>query len=219
MDALIDHKAKATEVEQAYKKAVGKDMTEAMQKVLRGRFVASRYTLLHVDENIVAYRAGTRVANKYPSMQIFTHRSTNPVYHKQLANEASLQARLVHIIESYQHRATAKSEQLAQRKAWQHSVKVGDIFYTSWGYEQTNIDWYQVTALIGTKKCELRKIASNQVREWHDGGHSTPIPNKFTGEPMVKLARNSGKEASFKIASYAYAWAWDGKPEQFTDGY
>ena len=28
-------------------------------------------------------------------------------------------------------------------------IKVGDIFYRSWGYEQTNIDYYIVTKKIG----------------------------------------------------------------------
>ncbi len=29
-----------------------------------------------------------------------------------------------------------------------HSFKIGQILYDSWGYEQTNIDFYQVTAVL-----------------------------------------------------------------------
>ena len=41
-----------------------------------------------------------------------------------------------------------------------YGVKVGDVFYDSWGYEQTNIDFYQVVALRGKTQIVLRPIHS-----------------------------------------------------------
>lgn len=37
-------------------------------------------------------------------------------------------------------------------------VKVGDLFYTSWGYEQTNVNFFQVIALKGRTSCLLREV-------------------------------------------------------------
>lgn len=33
-----------------------------------------------------------------------------------------------------------------------NDIKVGDIFYSSWGYDQTNIDYYKVVSISPTKK-------------------------------------------------------------------
>lgn len=40
------------------------------------------------------------------------------------------------------------------------SVKIGDIFVDDWGWEQTNIDFYQVVGLRGKSSVELRPIHS-----------------------------------------------------------
>lgn len=37
-------------------------------------------------------------------------------------------------------------------------VKVGDIFYMSWGYEQTNVDFFRVEKLRGRKQVILREV-------------------------------------------------------------
>ena len=43
-------------------------------------------------------------------------------------------------------------------------IKEGDIFYSSWGYDQTNIDYYKVTKLIGKASVELVPIESRSCR-------------------------------------------------------
>lgn len=37
-------------------------------------------------------------------------------------------------------------------------VKVGDIFSASWGYEQTNNDFFQVIALVGESSVRVREV-------------------------------------------------------------
>lgn len=37
-------------------------------------------------------------------------------------------------------------------------VKVGDIFSASWGYEQTNNDFFQVIALVGNQSIRVREV-------------------------------------------------------------
>lgn len=39
-----------------------------------------------------------------------------------------------------------------------HNVKVGDLFYTSWGYEQTNINFFQIIALKGKSSALVREV-------------------------------------------------------------
>lgn len=51
-----------------------------------------------------------------------------------------------------------KAEKKAAEKVNKYGVKVGDVFFDSWGYEQTNIDFYQVVGLRGTTQIILAAI-------------------------------------------------------------
>jgi hypothetical protein len=54
-------------------------------------------------------------------------------------------------------------------------VKVGDIFVCSWGWEQTNVDFYEVTAKSGAK-VTLKAIAQNIRETGFLSGYCTPKP-------------------------------------------
>lgn len=95
-----------------------------------------------------------------------------------------------------------------------HDYKVGDILVSSWGYEQTNVDFYQVVGI--TPKCiKIREIGSNCNETGYCCGYTVPVPNTFKinfwfGEE--KTARVD-KYGSVKIHSSSYAHKWDGQPK------
>ena len=43
-------------------------------------------------------------------------------------------------------------------KANKYGVKVGDYFSMSWGYDQTNVDYFQVIALVGESSVRVREV-------------------------------------------------------------
>lgn len=45
-----------------------------------------------------------------------------------------------------------------------HDVKVGDLFYTSWGYEQTNVNFFQVIELVGKSSVRVREVRPEIIR-------------------------------------------------------
>ena len=57
-------------------------------------------------------------------------------------------------------RTLKKLAEIKQYKEPIHNIKIGDIFYNSWGYEQTNIDFYQVVA-VTKKTISLRQVKGN----------------------------------------------------------
>lgn len=67
-----------------------------------------------------------------------------------------------------------------------HDLAVGDVVYNSWGYDQTNVDFYQVTAVIGKRTVEVRQLAREIVADGRDCGQCVPKPNHFVGEAMRK---------------------------------
>lgn len=80
-------------------------------------------------------------------------------------------------------------------------LKVGDVLSCSWGYDQTNIDYYLVTKLVGKSSVELVEIGS--LKEFTECMQGTSIPDKdnIIGKPFVKRA--NGKNV--KISSFQYA--------------
>lgn len=95
-----------------------------------------------------------------------------------------------------------KSGIRAERKAKGHGLAVGDILRSSWGYEQTNIDYYEVTKLLGRVMVEIRKIGAESVETLWCQGKSVPMTGHYIGEPMRKAAKNG----SVRIESYARAY-------------
>lgn len=44
-----------------------------------------------------------------------------------------------------------------------YGVKVGDIFEASWGYEQTNVNFFQVVALVGESSVRVREVCLKPI--------------------------------------------------------
>ena len=77
------------------------------------------------------------------------------------ASEARMVAYCGEILASEQKLAQYRAEQAAAKKAAQaagvNPFKVGDVLYSSWGYEQTNVDFYQITR-VSEKSVWYKKI-------------------------------------------------------------
>ena len=74
-----------------------------------------------------------------------------------------------------------KAEKKAEKKN-AFGVKVGDIFSASWGYEQTNNDFFQVIALVGEKSVRVREVNPPIVSRDPVSGMSEDRVYKLTGE-------------------------------------
>lgn len=91
-------------------------------------------------------------------------------------------------------------------------VEVGEIFYTSWGYSMTIVDFYEVINLVGNSSAIVRKLAQQEADgKQSDGwtGHAVPVKGEYAG-PEVKVSRIVN--GSCKIEGH-HAWKWDGKPK------
>lgn len=121
-------------------------------------------------------------------------------------NEETRSAYVANIVTKLNERAAEKAKQEEIKKElsakFEHPYKVGDVVYASWGYEQTNIDFYQITELKG-KTATLRSIAGEMVKHTsHDSGRVKPSVNEFTDETLKKIIQlrvDSKNEACFYI--------------------
>jgi hypothetical protein len=76
-------------------------------------------------------------------------------------------------------RKQTDTERLGEMRA---HCKVGALFYTSWGYDQTNVEWFEVVGLKGKTMVLLREIAGTLECGEDAGpmsGHTRPCPGQF----------------------------------------
>jgi len=114
-------------------------------------------------------------------------------------------------------RAVEKKERITMAR---NSVIVDDIFVSSWGYEQTNVDAFQVVEKKGNASVVLRPIACRAV-EGTEISHGmaqnvVPVHNAFIGEETITKRIT---EYGIKINSYSSAFQWDGKREFYNSWY
>jgi hypothetical protein len=98
-------------------------------------------------------------------------------------------------------------------------VKAGDIFYNSWGYDQTNIDWYQVVSLTKSgKSVKVRPIAGKMKETGFMSGITVPQKGKFSGSAITKKIGINNGEVFLK---FPHGWTskWDGKPKHASWGH
>ena len=90
---------------------------------------------------------------------------------------------------------------------FRRSLRVGDILYSSWGWEQTNIDFYQVITIRGCT-VRLQQLDQQITEDGYMCGITVPIPDAFKGkEQSHRMTKNY-----IRIDSCRTAWKWDGQP-------
>jgi hypothetical protein len=145
----------------------------------------------------------------------FAGKAAKPAFHFRHRNEAQRAEHIAGFIAGRKVAAEEKAKRVAERKA-PHTLKIGDILVSSWGYDQTNIDFYQVTRVPGANTVEIREIGCNSSQEdFHCSMSASKVaaPDNFVGEPMLKRVSYGN---SVRIASYAYAHPWDGKAKRYS---
>lgn len=76
--------------------------------------------------------------------------------------------------------AELKEETRQQGNKW--GVKVGDIFHTSWGYEQTNNDFFQVVEVVGKQSVKVVAVNPEIIDRKGVSGMSEDRTYKITSE-------------------------------------
>ena len=105
-------------------------------------------------------------------------------------------------------------------------VKPGDIYSTSWGYDETHVNFYQVTRVTAAK-AELLPIGATSV-----AGGVVPNPNHVrTWDVLTGINSEDPKRTKLCSVGSGYqgkpsivlrggrhwAYKWDGKPEYQSD--
>lgn len=145
---------------------------------------------------------------------VFKGRSTKPTYYYFLSESnrtESLNITKQRIKSQYEK----KQKYLESKKIQGASINEGTILYSSWGYEQTNINFYLVLSRKNSV-ITLQEIGKNKTYEGRDYGTCTPNVDFKMGEPFQKRIT---KHASIKINEVEDATKYDGSKLHWSSWY
>jgi len=140
-------------------------------------------------------------------------RANKPVFHNRFMNVENMKKRILDTISNLMSWEDMKSERKESRKHETDNIQVGDILYNTWGYEQTNVDFYEVV------KKEGRKFIMRSILLKYDSDRSTgngmaayvePIPGAFVNdeEPIVKTSLNMKHGSLSKYEGRSVYCSW-----------
>ena len=98
-----------------------------------------------------------------------------------------------------------KRKRAEERRAYVPALKPGDVLYTNWGYEQTNVEFFEVIAVRG-KRVTVREIARLVEETGHMCGIARPVRGDYVGEPITRTVRPGDV---IRIDDVRYAWPLD----------
>lgn len=140
-----------------------------------------------------------------PVLLVFGGKRNKPDLHYRYSTPIERDTRLKGFIESAQSTYDFKQEQKVTKKAAAlkavANAKAGDIYHCSWGYEQTQCDFYELMEIKG-QTGTFRPILAETVpgSEGHDCDRRRAVPGAYTGETFKK--RLNGE--TFKLSSFQY---------------
>jgi hypothetical protein len=103
-----------------------------------------------------------------------------------------------------------------QKATAPHNLKVGDVLYASWGYEQTIVDFYQVVEVDTDRTIRVRAICENPTQTYKSGGTTVPQINVFK-DAEILTRRVNGQYQAVKIDSVRTARKWHGAAISWSD--
>lgn len=153
----------------------------------------------------VAHRHSSAVAYVYerngkPCAAIFFGKQAKPVVQYRYKDDVAREKSITDYFQRCQSHEASVVERRTERKAYAHNVQVGDIYSTSWGYDQTNVEFFEVIEVRG-KFAILREIASAVSHERsgadyvvaQSGAYLAPrYEGDERGQPIRRLIGKSG---------------------------
>jgi hypothetical protein len=95
-----------------------------------------------------------------------------------------------------------------------HALKQGDVMYSSWGYNQTNITFYRVTRATATTV--MLERLRNRLVERMDVMDLVAPSDESNGDVGRRKVKRYDDEDYVEINSYKCAFPWDGRPKAKT---
>jgi hypothetical protein len=180
---------------------------------LKEQRIAARY--FPKDATAVEYAAFAGVVYSHeragaPYAMGYAGSAMKPSFNYRFRSEAHRAEYIAKWVEEMTGTATYKRSKQEEKRSSVHTLNTGDILYGTWGYDQTNVEYFQVVSVISDKTVEVRAIGHTVKETGFMSGDTMPIKDKFTS-PVMRC-RATGKRIASGKGRNCGAGFWDGKP-------
>ncbi len=189
-------------------------MTTLENQEYKINFLLANYDSAKLEEykdiKLVTYITSVRGEDK-PGMQIYKGRAGKPCSYYYYQSEDRRNTAIELNKKLADEREIYKAERKAKKQAFVANHEIGDIYVASWGYDQTNVDFYQVIETVG-KRTVIVKELCQEIVEGSAGmmcADVMPLKDDFLNDNTFK--KRVG-EYGIKISECQHARKWDGTP-------
>lgn len=93
------------------------------------------------------------------------------------------------------------------------ALKVGDVLEASWGYDQTNVDFYKVVKATA-KTVWLKSLKQTYVSAASSLSEFVSASDEFESDEVYKRKVHFGSYGpAVRMTQYKFAYLWDSKPK------
>lgn len=169
---------------------------------IASRYIPKGYEILYQDERGIVYGAGLLAIG-------YQGTSKNNSFHIRFRDEARRDVHIADFFVGLAWAAQVKANQEAEAKAKKaelvSTLAVGDILYRSWGYDQTNVDFYQVVKRT-PKSVMVVPIHGETTEDGFMCGTTIPVKDSFREASPVSKRIRKGGAGDLSL--------WDGLPKR-----
>ena len=164
-----------------------------------------------------------------PGAVMFTAKIAKPAWHYTFKSEEQRDQYIAAYFRQTQEREQGKvrRKELKKKAAAEfvNPYKVGDLLHSSWGYEQTNVEFFQVLK-VGPRSLQIRQIGCESRDTGFMSGQARPVKDKFLekSEPVwvtiqVKVGYNGEPYHSVPSPIHGNLYPTSEKEEHYWSSY
>lgn len=151
-------------------------------------------------------------SKKGPAFVVYKGRQSKPCSFLAFADDKCRESYLAELVKT---QIEAENWKRARRET-PHGLSVGDILFSSWGYDQTNVDFYEVVRVPSARSAVVRQIkqATTESSSGSRLGVTVPKPGEFVSTAKESIRRAVGRHClnggNLTMGSLR---KWDGEPK------
>ena len=180
-------------------------MKQTKQQAIQAHLMTKPEASIEVYKGLLIIR----YLSPLPTVAIWYTRSIKPNIHYSYRTEQEREQRIIKEYSNEDNREQHREQwsKIAQEQA--RAIQPGVILVASWGYEQTNIDFYKVLDRRGDA-VTIVEIGQKKMKEENDlQGNCIADPENVISEPIRKRITKRG---DIRLNSFTHCGIWDGRP-------
>lgn len=154
-------------------------------------------------------------ANGRPCSVGFHGRTQKPSIYYRHNDEAQRETTASRWLKAIEEKQSRMAQRRKQRFA-EHTLQVDDVLVCSWGWEQTNVDFYKVTKSVGKNTVELVRIKAvtdpnGQEAKFSMQDRVVADPKFELGSPFRARVDMGSGSPCVTMGHRQFAYLWNGK--------